>query len=192
MTPFEYLSVLISIILGLAIAQLLAGTARLVQLRRRVRPHATTLLWVAILFLIDTQIWWAAFERREELHWNFFLFLFYLLMPILAFLLSALVLPELGNEDEIDLAANFAGNRPWFFGLLALLPITSLIDEALGSGGLPSWDADVAFRALFAAMALMAAMVRSARFHFWIALASLVLLCSYVALLFLYLEPGHG
>ena len=124
MTPFEYLSVLISIILGLAIAQLLAGTARLVQLRRSVRPHATTLLWMEILFLIDTQIWWAALERCEELHWNFFLFLFYLLMPILAFLLSALVLPELGNEDEIVLAVNFVGNRPRFFGPVAATEAT--------------------------------------------------------------------
>jgi hypothetical protein len=121
MTPFEYLSVLISIVIGLAITQLLSGTARLIQVRARVRPHATTLLWMATLFLLDTQIWWAAFERRDISEWNFFLFLFYLLQPTLAFLLSYLVLPELGDEDEIDLPANFAGNRPWFFALLALV-----------------------------------------------------------------------
>lgn len=187
MTTFEYLSVLISIVIGLAITQLLSGTARLIQTRTRVRPHATTLLWMAVLFLLDTQIWWAAFERRTVVDWNFFLFLFYLLQPTIAFLLSFLVLPDLGDEDEIDLAANFAGNRPWFFGLLALLPLISLIDEYVASGAVPR-DADVAFRVLFLALALVAGRVRSARAHLWFAVASLLLMCGYVGLLFLHLS----
>lgn len=39
MSKFEYLSVLTSIIIGLALANLLSGTARLIQLRARMRPH---------------------------------------------------------------------------------------------------------------------------------------------------------
>jgi len=65
-TPFEYLSVLVSIIVGLALTQLLSGAARLIQLRRRVPMHATTLLWMAMLFLIDIQVWWVAFERARR------------------------------------------------------------------------------------------------------------------------------
>jgi hypothetical protein len=187
MTPFEYLSVLISIIVGLAITQLLSGTARLIQIRARVRPHATTLLWMATLFLLDTQIWWAAFERRDISEWNFFLFLFYLLQPTLAFLLSYLVLPELGDEDEIDLPANFAGNRPWFFALLALLPLVSLMDEYIDVGTIPR-DADAAFRVLFLVLSVMAGRVRSARVQLWIAATTLALLCGYVGLLFLHLS----
>ena len=187
MNPFEFLSVLISIIVGLAITQLLSGAARLIQVRARVRPHATTLLWMATLLLLDTQIWWAAFERRDTSDWNFFLFLLYLLQPTLAYMVSFLVLPELGNEDEIDLAANFAGNRPWFFGLLALLPLISLVDEYINGGTIPR-DADAAFRVSFLALALTACLVRSPRVQLWIAGASLALLCSYVGLLFLHLQ----
>jgi hypothetical protein len=187
MTPFEYLSVLISIVIGLAITQLLSGTARLIQVRARVRPHATTLLWMATLFLLDTQIWWAAFERRDISEWNFFLFLFYLLQPTLAFLLSYLVLPELGDEDEIDLPANFAGNRPWFFALLALLPLVSLASEYIDTGAIPR-DADAAFRVLFLLLALIAGRVRNARAQLWFAGSSLALLCGYVGLLFLHLS----
>lgn len=186
MTTFEYLSVLVSIIVGLAISQLLSGTARLIQLRARVRPHATTLLWMASLFLIDTQIWWAAFERRATADWNFFLFLFYLLQPILAFLLSDLVLPELGDEDTVDLPSNFDGNRPWFFALLALLPAVSLVDETLDKGRFPT-DVDALFRIGFLLLALVMGRVRSARAHAWGALAALAFLCGYVALLFLHL-----
>lgn len=187
MTPFEYLSVLVSIIVGLAITQLLSGAARLIQLRGRVRPHATTLCWMVFLFLLDTQIWWAAFFRRYAQDWNFFMFLFYLLMPILAFLLSYLVLPELGDEDEIDLAANFEGNRPWFFGLAALMLATSLAEQAVRVGRLPM-DADVAFRVVFLAISLAGAWIRSARVHAWGAATALVLMCGYVAMVFRHLH----
>lgn len=186
MTPFEYLSVLVSIIIGLALTQLLSGAARLIQIRRRVRPHATTLLWMLVLFLIDTQIWWAAFIRRDIVEWNFFLFLLYLTMPIVAFLLSYLVLPELGDEDDVDLAANFADNRPWFFGLLAVLPAASLVEQWATMPGL-GLDADLAFRLLFLALALVAACIRSTRWHFWLALSGLALICAYLGSLFLHL-----
>jgi hypothetical protein len=186
MTPFEYLSVLISIIVGLAITQLLSGAARLIQLRRRVRPHATTLCWMVFLFLLDTQIWWAAFFRRYAEDWNFFMFLFYLLMPILAFLLSYLVLPELGDEDEIDLAANFEGNRPWFFGLAALMLVTSLAEQAVRMDGL-RLDANVGFQLLFLALALAAARIRSARVQLFVSVAALALMLGYVATLFRHL-----
>ena len=187
MNPFEFLSVLISIIVGLAITQLLSGAARLIQVRARVRPHATTLLWMATLLLLDTQIWWAAFFRRFTQDWNFFLFLFYLLMPILAFLLSYLVLPELGDEDEIDLVDNFNANRPWFFGIFALLLCASLAEQAIRVGSL-QLDADVAFRLLFLALSLAGATIRSARAHAWGAAIALALMCGYVAMLFLQLR----
>lgn len=187
MSQFEYLSVLISIIIGLAITQLLSGAARLVQIRTRVRPHGTTLCWMVVLFLIDTQIWWAAFGMREVRHWNFFHFLFYLLLPILAFLLSYLVLPELGDEDDIDLAANFAGNRPWFFGLMAAIPAISLVNEYFNLEYI-RWNADSGFRILLFAVALVAGFVRNMRFHFWNALFALVLVCGYFATVFLQLK----
>jgi hypothetical protein len=186
-SQFEYLSVLISIIIGLAITQLLSGAARLIQIRKRIRPHATTLCWMVFLFLLDTQIWWAAFFRRELDDWNFFLFLLYLLMPILAFLLSYLVLPELGDEDEVDLAANFAGNTPWFFGLLSLLLLVSLAENLAREGRLPSYE-NLVFHLVFIVISMVGACIRSARFHHWAAIAALVLICSYIATLFLHLH----
>ena len=148
--------------------------------------HPPTLCWMAVLFLVDVQVWWVAFERRETLQWTFFAFLLYLLIPICVFLLSYLVLPDLGDEDAADLRANFDDNRTWFFGLLGALPVVSLVEQAVRDG--VRMDVDVAFRCLWIAMALVAMRVRSARFQFWNALAVLALFVGYVVDLFLRLR----
>lgn len=187
MGQFEYLSVLVSIVIGLAITQLLSGAARLIQLRHRVRPHATTLCWMATLFVIDTQIWWAAFDRRETVHWNFFAFLMFLAMPVLAFLASYLVLPELGDEDSPDLAASFDRNRPWFFGCLGAVAVASLLEETVREGRPPS-SGDAMFRIVMALFSLVAARVSNPLFQAINAFAVLAAVAAYIGLLFLQLR----
>jgi hypothetical protein len=187
MSKFEYLSVLTSIIIGLAIANLLSGAARLIQLRHRVRPHATTFCGRGMLFLANMQIWWVAFERRDSAAFSFFAFLLYLAMPIGVFLASYLVLPDLGDEDQADLAANFDANRPWFFGVLGAVPVVSLLEEGLRDGRVP-FDADAAFRVFFAGFCVVAACIRSPRFQFWNAMLGLGFFIAYVATLFLQLR----
>jgi hypothetical protein len=183
MGKFEYLSVLTSIIIGLALANLLSGAARLIQLRARMRPHGATFVWMATLFLVNVQVWWAAFERRANDEWSFFAFLLYLLIPVSLFLMSYLVLPDLGDEDKADLAANFDGNRVWFFGFLATIPLTSMTEDLARDGRLPL-DANLGFRVFFLLLSLFAACIRSARFHFWNALFGLVMLLAYIVVLF--------
>lgn len=187
MSQFEYLSVLVSIIIGLALTQLLSGAARLIQLRRRIRMHGPTLWWMLALFLIDIQVWWVAFERRDSEDWHYFSFLLYLLIPVMLFLLSYLVLPDLGDEDAADLAANFDDNRSWFFSLLAMIPLVSLLEQFVREGGVAA-DADAGFRMVFMVVALVASRIRSVRFHLWNAIAVLALFLGYVALLFLRLQ----
>lgn len=184
MSQFEYLSVLVSIIIGLALTQLLSGAARLIQLRRRVRMHVPTLLWMATLFLVDIQVWWVAFDRRATTEWQFFGFVLYLLIPVMLFLLCYLVLPDLGDEDSADLRDNFDGNRGWFFGLLAGIGAVSLAEQAV-RGELLRFDADVAFRVVFVTLSLVMARVRSERVQAWNAVLVLLLILGYIAMLFI-------
>ena len=45
MDAFSYLSVLISIVLGLGVTQLLTGFGRLIEARDRVRSYGPVLIW---------------------------------------------------------------------------------------------------------------------------------------------------
>ena len=69
MDPFSYLSVLISIVIGLGLSHLLAGAARLVRHRAAVHPYAPVLLLLAMLFLLHVQQWWTVFDLRRVTRW---------------------------------------------------------------------------------------------------------------------------
>jgi hypothetical protein len=187
-TPFEYLSVLVSIIVGLGLSNLLTGTARLIQLRRRVRGYLPTYLWIAILLLVQIQIWWSAYGDRNNTDWNFFAFFSFLLLPIFAVLASYILVPDLeGETHELDLRVSFMENRVWFHGLLATIALLSLGRDLL-EDGYAALDPDAAFRVLFLVQAAMAARARSDRYQLVNALVVLTMFCAYVATLFVHLR----
>lgn len=120
MTPFEHLSVLISIVLGMGIAHLLWSVQRLVQARQRVRLYWLPLLWTALVFTIQVEWWWASFDFRQHMRWNFFYFLFVLLSPVTLYLAAAFVLPDIEGERSYDLRDYYYRTRGWLFSVLAL------------------------------------------------------------------------
>jgi len=68
---FGYLSVLLSIILGLAITQILQGLRGILRARALVRMYWPTAAWSGLLLVIDVQISWAMFGLREIVSWTF-------------------------------------------------------------------------------------------------------------------------
>jgi hypothetical protein len=123
MTPFEHLAVLISIVLGLAIAQLLTTAHHLVMARGRVRFYWLPVLWSAILFVTLVEWWWGIFSLRGIESWNFFYFLFVLLSPVTLYLATASALPAVEPGVQYDLRAYYYANRGWFFALVAAGPV---------------------------------------------------------------------
>lgn len=119
MTPFDYLSVLISIVLGLGLTELLSNVHRLIQARDRIKFHWLPLLWSGLIFVMLVQWWWAAFGLHRELEWNFFFFLLILLIPVLMYLAAASVLPTVEPEQEYDLRAYYFRIHHWFFWIVA-------------------------------------------------------------------------
>ena len=61
MDEFSYLSVLISVILGLAVTQVLKGFRGILLSRTRIRIYWPVIAWAALLLLICVQSWWAMF-----------------------------------------------------------------------------------------------------------------------------------
>jgi hypothetical protein len=134
MSPFEYISLLTSIVLAIGITRILTGVGKVVQLHSNLRIYWVHLMWTANVFLWLLLNWWILFRWHTYEGWTFFLFLFVLVSPIVAFLLSVVLLPE-PLDGGTDLKQLFFENRRWFFSLAALLPPIDAIDTLL-----KGWD----------------------------------------------------
>ena len=183
MDEFGYLSVIISVILGLSITQLLQGIGQIINARDRVRIYWPALGWAMLLLLIDVQAWWAMFGYRYRHNWTFVQFTVVLLEAIMLYLLAAIALPAIPNEGEVDLRSNYFRHAGWFFGSLVVLLLDSLLKSVVVSGGLPG-KPDLGFHLFWIIAALIAAFVRNDRYHKAFVCFSSALFIAYIALLF--------
>ncbi len=130
MDAFSYVSGLTTVVLALGIARLLVGIGRLMERRVQFNLYWVHLMWVANLFLFLSLQWWILFRWQNWTDWNFFLFVFLLASPTVAFLLSVMLFHDSVSEGT-DFKLHFYNNRRWFFTLATLLPPLDFIDTYL-------------------------------------------------------------
>jgi hypothetical protein len=183
MDSFSYLSVILSIVLGLAVAQVLSALRALVLTRLKVKLYAPTIIWASIALLIPIQAWWADFILRKEANWTFFAFLIVMLQAISIYMIGALVLPDIGGEKVVDLREHFFAHRSWFFGAAFASVLFSLLKTLALHGHLPD-RVDCTFEFTFGGCAMAAAWIRSERFHKFLAPTFGLMFLAYIALLF--------
>ena len=184
---FSYLSVLLSVILGLAVTQILKGFRGLLLSRARIQLYWPVLAWAVLLLLICFQAWWAMFGMRNRHDWTFQQFAMVLLQTIVIYMVAGLVFPDLFGEEVIDLKENFYTHCGWFFSLGFAMIVVSICKEVVLNGRLPH-PMNLAFHVVFGTTLLIGAFTRREWYHktlvlFWIAVFAL-----YIILLFARLQ----
>jgi hypothetical protein len=182
LTAFEHISVLISIVIGFAITTLLAGAVRLVHRRDSVIWYWPSAVWMVTLLIIDVQVWWSRFSWRTLQTWSFATFIAMLLVPIGAYVLSALLVAE-PAELPIDLRREYFGRRQAFFGVLLATLLASYLPDVLTRGNLGN-PVDAWMKAAMMALNVPALLTEDERYHKFLAVAGLAIFCGYVAILF--------
>lgn len=183
MDAFSYLSVLLSIIIGLAITQVLQGYRVLLLARGRVRLSATTLLWSGLLLLFAIQAWWASFGLRDHTPWSFLAFAAVLLQMILLYMAAAVILPDVASDEGTDLANHFDEHRGAFFGFILGILGASILKDVVLNGELPG-ATNLLFHASMAALALLGLLIRDRRIQLALAVVSATGFSAYIAVLF--------
>ena len=117
MTIFEYVAVLVSIVVGLGMTHLLAGVGRMISGAGHWRVYWVHLVWVLYLFLYLVFFWWWEFKLAMVDEWTFGLYLFVILYAVLLYLLTVVLFPR-GFPDEASFEVYYYSRRHWFFGLL--------------------------------------------------------------------------
>ena len=114
MSHFEYLMVMVSIILGLGATQALRGLSKLA---RSHRPFLPVALWGATLFYLNIQVWWGYWDMADVAAWTQPTYYIIVLLPCALFAAIELLMP-IGAGAETDWEKHYFSIRPWFFGVL--------------------------------------------------------------------------
>lgn len=183
MSTFEFVGVLLSIVIGFALTQVLQGLRCVLLARSRVRLHGPTFAWAGILLVAAIQMWWSLFALRGYEAWSLAPFFVLMLQTIGMYMAAALVFPDIPSGERVDLAMHYHANRGWFFGVLIATLAASLAKDLLLRGSLPP-AANLAFHVSMIAACAAGAFVAAAWFHRALAAVVAVLVIVYAVVLF--------
>jgi hypothetical protein len=180
---FGYLSVLLSIIIGLAITQVLQGYRALLLARGRIHADPAPLIWSGLVLLIAAQAWWASFGLNARREWDFLDFTVILLQMGLLYMSAALILPDVPAEQHIDLTSHFERHRRSFFAFLIAMLASSVGKEVVLEHRLPS-PLNLGFHVLLAGIAVVGMLSRSNKLQLALSILASAAFFAYVAVLF--------
>ncbi|GAA0869359.1 hypothetical protein GCM10009116_11950 [Brevundimonas basaltis] len=174
MSAFEYTSVLASIIIGLALVDILVSLNRLIRAGRTVQWHWAAPVAAVFVVLTLIQIWWSLY-RPDDSAITIGQFLPLFVELVILFLLAAAALPDDVPAEGIDLKAYYHRNGPYFWGLftaaLGWLLLVDVVENAL-NGLLLAYLGERIFD--FAVLGVFASLVFVRRL-WWHAIAILLL-----------------
>lgn len=125
--PFEYISILVSIILGLGITQLLSSFTDLLYNHRTVRFYWPQLAWVVFILFLHVQDWFITYQLRNKVSWSLPDLLFVLAYPISLFCVAKLLLPTNDAEERSDMKVFFHSQ----FRIVAVLMLICILFSLL-------------------------------------------------------------
>ncbi len=124
MSDFEYVSVVVSIVLALGIADVLRFFADTFRASGGRKLYWVHLLWIIILLQLHVEFWWRMWSFRELVTVGPTLALV-LLGPALLFVATRSLLPT--STADHDLQVLFFRRKTLFFVMLALLNVWALM-----------------------------------------------------------------
>lgn len=152
---FDYVMVLVSVVIGLALTHLMQGVAGLIQQPGKTRIWWVHLVWVAFVMITAAFFWWWEYALHDLTRWTFQTYLLLLLYAFVIYLSAAVLFPH-ELEPGVSLEAYFIGRRRWFFGLQMLWQTLDGVDS-LSKGmahaqslGIEYWVSEAVFIALCA------------------------------------------
>ena len=183
MGVFEYIGVLISVIMGLAITHLAVGTSKLIQCRDTAKQYLPHALWTLNILLHILMIWWSMFWWSGLEDWKAHYYLGITLYAIVLFLMAAMLYPY-DMEHDIDVEAYFFRNRRWFF---ALMIVAWLLDvpETRGKEWTGLRDVPPSYSVFITSMifiAIVGIVASNRRTHIALPIAWLILIFSFIGL----------
>ncbi len=125
--PFEYVSILISIILGLGITQILSSFSDLLYHHKKVKFYSPHTLWVLFVLFLHIQDWFVTYQIKDKAAWSLPELVFILLYPITLFVAAKMLLPTNEEEERFDMKVFYFSQFPMIFLLISISILLSIL-----------------------------------------------------------------
>ncbi len=131
MNSFEFIMVLVSIIIGLGIAELLKTLSKII--RGNLEDGLLHVLWSINMLNMLVQCFWAYWIYEDRVDWTYNELILILLGPIIMYIISSLL--YLSNDNRDALSDYFIKSRLSFFLLFMSLMIVFTLNDFVFTKG---------------------------------------------------------
>jgi hypothetical protein len=128
---FEYISILISIILGLVITQILSSFSDLLYDFKRVKFYWPHSIWIFFILFLQIQDWFITYQLKDKAVWQLSELMFLLLYPITLFTAAKMLLPTHEKEERFDMKSYFMSQSQIIFIMLLISIALSILFNVL-------------------------------------------------------------
>jgi hypothetical protein len=130
MTPFEYVIVLVSIILGLGITTILTGVAEFIKHPPARNLYPPYIIWIILVFMLHIHEWWESYQLKSIEEWRLPMFVFIILYPIALYILAHLLFPADLRRGLIT-KSFYLNNYPRLFIFAIIMDVLGVIHNVV-------------------------------------------------------------
>jgi len=128
MSPFEFITIFCSLILGLALTHIFRAVSDLYEIRDRVKMYWLNSLWVVTVIMWSIFTWWGLWKLSIDLiEWYYYQYWFLVMNLSSIYFFTTLVLPKATDAGDIDLESHYFSVRKAFFSIVAFSLFSSAV-----------------------------------------------------------------
>lgn len=130
MSQFEFLSVALSFVLGLAVTLLLTSFLLAFRARRKTQLGWLALTWACYILVMQFDLWWEVYGLSSMPKWSAGGFVMLLVLALSLFAAGGLVLPSGTDDYPADLDRYFDEHGRWGVGMVAVFLVLGSVANA--------------------------------------------------------------
>jgi hypothetical protein len=126
-SAFEYVSILVSIILGLGITQILSSFSDLLYHYKEIKFYWPHSVWILFILFLNIQDWFITYQLKDKLAWSLPALFFILLYPITLFIAAKMLLPANESDKGTDMKLYYRSHYPVIFFIVGIAIFISIL-----------------------------------------------------------------
>jgi hypothetical protein len=134
----EYLSIFVAFIYGHITSNIFAGWTSWIQNRKAMKFSAFHILFSIFIFLLILDIWWVSYFRIGQITNSFLHFFLSLVTPIILYILTTLIFPNIRTLGLKDLGEYFTRNERIIYALLGVNFLVNMVEVPFLEKGIDS------------------------------------------------------